>query len=182
MAKPILILLVLFTGFSFTGCTRTFTAESPILKTFPTVQAAALTGEKIEIPTFFNEGDLLLLVGFIQDSQFDIDRWILGLKQLKTPVEVAEIPTIQGFFPRIISSRINQGMKDGIPEEDWKLVFTVYKGAEKIAEFLGNTKPRNARIVLVDKSGIVQWFHDRGYSADKALELDVLVRKRRGKE
>ena len=182
MTIPISITLILLASLSATGCTPTFMPDNPVSKKFPSVQATALTGEVVELPTFFNNSDILVLVGYVQDSQFDIDRWLLGLKQLKTPVAIAEVPTIQGFFPRIISNSINQGMKNGIPEEDWKLVFTVYKDAEKIAEFLGNTKPRNARIVLIDESGIVRWFHDRGYSADKVLELDALVRKRRGKE
>ena len=68
-------------------------------------------------------------------------------------------------------------MRNGIPEEDWGIVITVYKDAEKIARFLGNNNPRNVRAVLLDKAGEVRWFHDRGFSADKAIELDTLVRQ-----
>ena len=145
---------------------------------FPEVRATILTGEDVSIPGYFGEKPVLLLVGYVQESQFDVDRWLLALKQLKTPVRIAEIPAAQGFFPRLISSKINNGMRSGIPQEDWKIVFTVYEDSEKIARFLGNVKPRNVRAVLVDESGTVRWFHDRGFSADRALELDKLVRAR----
>lgn len=83
----------------------------------------------------------------------------------------------RGLFPRLISNQIDSGIRSGIPEEDWKIVFTVYKDSKKIAGILGNAKPRNVRAVLVEGSGTVRWFHDREFSADKALELDKLVRE-----
>ncbi len=169
--------LILAVVLFVTGCTTSYPARSPLGEQFPSVRAKVLTGEEVEIPQFFHGKDALLLVGFIQDTQFDIDRWLLALKQLKTPIVVAEIPTIQGLFPRIISTTINQGMRNGIPEEDWQIVFTVYKDAEKITKFVGNTKPRNVRAILIDKNGVVRWFHDRGFSADRAIELDTLVRE-----
>lgn len=169
--------LILVVALFVAGCTTSYPARSPLGEQFPSVRAEVLTGEEVEIPQFFHGKDALLLVGFIQDTQFDIDRWLLALKQLKTPIVVAEIPTIQGLFPRMISTKINQGMRDGIPEEDWQIVFTVYKDAKKITKFVGNTKPRNVRVMLIDKNGVVRWFHDRGFSPDKAIELDTLIRE-----
>ena len=43
-------------------------------------------------------------------------------------------------------------------------------------EFTGNEKPRNMRVVLLDAEGRIRWFHDRGFSAGKVVELDALVR------
>ena len=174
---PLLMAVALFAA----GCATTYPARSPIGEQFPSVRAKVLTGEEVEIPQFFHGKDALLLVGFVQDTQFDIDRWLLALKQLKTPIVVAEIPTIQGLFPRMISTKINQGMKDGIPEEDWQIVFTVYKDAVKITKFVGNTKPRNVRVMLIDENGVVRWFHDRGFSPDRAIELDTLIRENSNK-
>ena len=170
---PLILAIALFAS----GCTTTYPARSPLGERFPSVRAMVLNGEEVEIPHFFKGKDTLLLIGFIQDTQFDIDRWLLALKQLRTPVVVAEIPAIQGLFPRMISTKINQGMKEGIPQEDWQIVFTVYKDADKIAQFVGNTKPRNVRVVLIDKDGVVRWFHDRGFSSDRAIELDKLIRE-----
>lgn len=174
-AQLSLILLMLI-SLSFSGCYKTFEPRNPLGEAFPNVNARILTGDEVVIPEFFEEKPVLLLIGYIQDSQFDVDRWLLALKQLNTTINIAEIPAIQGFFPRMISSKIDNGMRNGIPEEDWKIVFTVYKDAEKIAEFLGNTKPRNVRVVLLDGEGEVRWFHDRGFSADKAIELDQFIR------
>ncbi len=171
------ILFVLFTALLLSGCTAAHPSRIPLGEPFPHVQATVLGGEEVEIPSLFQGKQILLLVGFVQEAQFDVDRWVLALKQLKTPVAIAEIPAIQGLFPRVISGTINQGMKDGIPEEDWRIVFTVYKDSEKIAKFVGNSKPRNVRVVLLDKAGIVRWFHDRGFSADRAIELDKLARE-----
>ena len=159
------------------GCSKSFENRDPQGLNFPSVIGEVLTGEEVEIPRVFQGKPTLLLVGYVQDTQFDLDRWILGLKQLKTPIEIAEIPSIQGLLPRMLKSKIDQGMRNGIPQEDWGIVITVYADADKIARFLGNTKPRNTRVVLVDEVGKVVWFHDRGYSADKALELDKQVRK-----
>ena len=158
------------------GCTRNYEQQDPVGLYFPSVKAKALTGEEIRLPDHFRGKLTLLLIGYIQDSQFDVDRWILGLKQLETPVSIAEIPTIQGLFPRMISSKIDKGMRDGIPKEDWGIVFTVYKDANKIAQFLGTTKPLNVRSVLIDEEGKILWFHDKGYSADKAIELNKYIR------
>lgn len=159
------------------GCTKSFESQDPKGLMFPSVRGEILTGEKVNIPKLFEGKPSLLLIGYVQDSQFDVDRWILGLKQLKSPIDIVEIPAIQGLVPRIFKSKIDRGMRNGIPEEDWGIVITVYKDAEKIARFFGNNNPRNVRVVLLDDSGKVRWFHDRGFSADRAIELDAQVRE-----
>ncbi|OVE80322.1 hypothetical protein BVY02_00520 [bacterium J17] len=174
--NKVYLALILIT-FVCMGCAKTFEPQNPEGSTFPSIRGEILTGTNIEIPRFFEGKPTLLLIGYVQESQFDIDRWVLGLKQLKTPIGIAEIPAIQGLVPRMIKSKIDQGMRNGIPEEDWGIVITVYKDAEKIARFLGNNNPRNVRAVLLDKAGKVRWFHDRGFSADKAIELDTQVRQ-----
>jgi hypothetical protein len=167
-------------GFSLVACSKTFERREPVGQSFPRVKATGLTGEEVTIPDLFRDNLVVLFVGYVQDAQFDVDRWLLGLKQLETPVEVAEIPTIQGFVPGLFASRIDQGMRNGIPEEEWKIVFTVYKDASEIARFFGNEKPRNVRVALLDQAGKVLWFHDRGFSADRAIELDKLIRELKG--
>jgi hypothetical protein len=62
-------------------------------------------------------------------------------------------------------------MRRGIPQEDWPAVVTVYSDADKIISMTGNESPRNARVILLDKDGTIRWFFDRGYSADRVLEL-----------
>lgn len=159
------------------GCSRTVERRSPLGERFPTLAGTRLTDEPVIIPGDFAGKPVLLLIGYVQDAQFDIDRWLLGLAQVGTPVQVLEVPTIRGWVPRIISGWIDSGMRSGIPEEDWRIVATVYRDAPKIVEFLGNDQPLNGRIVLLDAEGLVNWIHDRGYSAAKLLELDDRVRE-----
>ena len=96
--------------------------------------------------------------------------------QLDTPVAVREIPTVRGLVPRLIASKIDSGMRSGIPKEDWGTVITVYKDADIIANYLGTEDPLNARVALLDANGKVIWFHDRGYSATRVSNLDQIVR------
>lgn len=158
------------------GCSRTVERVAPIGETFPTVQAERLSGEALEIPEDLSGEPALLLVGYVQDSQFDIDRWLLGLAQAGTQVQVLEVPTIRGWVPRVISGTIDSGMRRGIPEEDWRSVATVYGDAGTIIDFLGNEEPLSARAVLLDAEGRVVWAHDDGYSASALIELDDLIR------
>lgn len=165
------------------GCSRTVERVAPIGETFPAVEAERLSGEALEIPAGLAGEPALLLVGYVQDAQFDIDRWLLGLAQAGTPVKVVEVPTIRGWVPNVFSNMIDSGMRRGIPEEDWRSVATVYGDAGTIVDFLGNEEPLSARVVLLDAEGRVVWMHDDGYSASKLLELDERVREmRRGEE
>jgi hypothetical protein len=137
-----------------------------------------LNGKEYTLPGDFAGEPVVFIIGYVQDAQFDIDRWLLGLLQLKTPVEVRELPAAAGMVPAIIDETIDQGMKSGIPSEDWGAVITFYGSkADKLVEFTGNENPRNGRVLLLDASGKVVWFHDRGYSAGKGAELDEKVRE-----
>ena len=71
----------------------------------------------------------------------------------------------------MISGTIDEGMRRGIPKEDWASVVTVYRGASSIAEFTGTEIDNNMRVLLIDADGQVRWFHDRGYSARVLLDL-----------
>lgn len=164
------------------GCSRTLERVAPLGEAFPAVEAERLSGEALEIPSDLLGEPALLLVGYVQDAQFDIDRWLLGLAQAGTPVTVVEVPTIRGWVPRVISGTIDSGMRRGIPEEDWRSVATVYGDAGKIIDFLGNEEPLSARVVLLDAEGRVAWMHDDGYSASKLIELDEQIRTLRGEK
>jgi hypothetical protein len=48
--------------------------------------------------------------------------------------------------------------------------------AERLIELYGNENPRVARVFVLDAQGRILWFHDRGYGARFALEVDRIVR------
>ena len=136
----------------------------------------AATGESLEgktvlIPQYFIGQETLLLFGYKQDSQFDIDRWLIGLDMTQTNVAAYEIPTIQGMLPRMFSGFIDGGMRKGIPKELWKGVVTVYADGDKIQRFTGNLNPNNARVMLLDEQGSIVYFYDRGFSVEALNEV-----------
>lgn len=158
------------------GCRGVTPNKKPVGTPFPSVEGRSLAGKDVQIPLEFAGSPVVLMVGYTQRSQFDIDRWILGFLQLETPVRLVEVPTIPGLFPGLFANRIDDGMRRGIPKEDWPSVVTVYEDAKDIVAFTGNTRPNNARIMLIDRSGKVLWFTDRGYSGGQVKELDRLIR------
>jgi hypothetical protein len=158
---------------SMTGCAGTVPNRNPETERFPSVSGRALTGDVRRIPEDFAGRPTVVIVGYVQNAQFDIDRWLLGLVQAETPVEIVEAPTIDGLVPGMFAGTIDAGMRSGIPREDWPAVVTLYgdDAARAVAGF-GNENPRNGRVALLDADGVIRWFHDRGYSASHLLELD----------
>lgn len=168
MKKIITFILIVF---GLIGCSTTYINHNPVGEKFPTVNGQTLTEEERELPTYFKGSNVVLLLGYEQDSQFDIDRWFIGLDMTETKIKAYEIPTIQGLFPRMFQSTIDNGMRKGIPKELWGGVITIYGDGAKVQEFTGNENPNNARVLLLDQEGKVIYFHDRGFSVPALNEL-----------
>jgi hypothetical protein len=151
------------------GCSSVVKNRDPLGQQFPAVTGETLAGTPTALPL---DEPAVLLLGYVQDAQFDADRWLIGLLQAPPSVRILEVPTMPGIFPRLIADTIDTGMRGGIPNEDWESVVTVYgEQAERIIALTGNERARNIRVLLVDSEGQVRWFHDRGFSAAKLLEL-----------
>jgi hypothetical protein len=158
------------------GCSTNYSNQSVTGQAFPSVTGQNLEQEAVNIPEDFKNEFTLLLVGYKQNSQFDIDRWLIGLDMTKTQVNTYEIPTIQGLFPRMFSTMIDNGMRKGIPKPLWKGVVTVYEDGEKVQAFTGNEDANNARVILLNKKGIVIYFYDDGFSVAALNNLrDILL-------
>ena len=164
--------LILFLVFLFgTACSSALPNRSTLGELFPGVQGESLEGTPTRLPDDLSGAPCILLVGYAQRSQFDIDRWILGLMQLESQVRIIEIPTIEGLLPGLFANQIDEGMRGGIPEEDWPSVVTVYSDARTIRQFTGTERESNARVLLLDPGGTVRWMTDRGYSASQVQAL-----------
>lgn len=160
------------------GCGSTLKNVNPVGQPFPAVAGQSLAKEPVAIPGAYAGRPVVLLVGYVQETQFDLDRWAFGLTLAKPPAAIVEVPTIPGLVPSMISGWIDSGMRSGIPKEDWASVVCVYGGdAKKIVAITGNEAPRNGRVFLLDARGQVAWFHDRGFSAAKLAELDAKARE-----
>jgi len=159
------------------ACASTIANRSPIGERFPAVEGTSLAGVARELPADLGGQPAVLLLGYVMKAQFDLDRWLVGLADIGTPVAILEVPTVRGLVPGLISGTIDAGMQMGIPAEDWAQVVTLYgDDAKRIVEWTGNDRPRNGRVALVDGEGRVVWFHDRGFSAGHLLELDRAAR------
>jgi hypothetical protein len=75
------------------------------------------------------------------------------------------------MIPGALSELIDNGMRSGIPKEDWYSVATVYDDAEIIINAVGNERPRSAHVILLNKEGEILWNYYEGYSARVMLEL-----------
>ncbi len=146
------------------GCTTTIPRKDQTGKIFPSVSGTALDDKTWQLPEDLKGQNTLLLIGYKQESQFDIDRWLIGIDQVGVNAPTFEIPTIRGWVPRLIADEIDAGMRDGIPKELWKIVITVYKDADKIVDFTGNENPSNARVIVLNEGGEVLAMHDQGFS------------------
>jgi hypothetical protein len=158
------------------GCTTTYPNRNPIGSVFPTVVGQSLEKQRVELPADYAGEPLVFLVGYKQRTQFDIDRWVMGLMQAGVEARMVELPTIPGLVPSMASGWIDDGMRSGIPREDWAAVVTLYgKAATPVAEFTGTERGQLTRIIVLDAEGTVIWFDDEGYSVRKALEVAALV-------
>lgn len=171
-----LIVISIFSLFIF-SCSTTYPNNDITGANFPSVTGESLEKNKVNIPQDFQGKPSLLLIGYKQNSQFDIDRWLIGLDMTQTKVDVYEIPTIQGWVPRLFSSMIDNGMRAGIPQPLWKIVITVYEDGDKIQAFTGNTNPNNTRVVLLDENGKIIFFHDQGFSVQALNNLRTILIK-----
>lgn len=153
------------------SCSTTYPNKQIQGKTFPQVKGKALSGEEWIIPNGMKGKPAIFLIGYKQDSQFDIDRWLIGLDMKNVQTATYELPTIQGLFPRMFATKIDAGMRRGIPKELWKGVITIYKDGELVQEFTGNENPNNARALVIDSKGVITYFHDDGFSVTALNEL-----------
>lgn len=148
------------------ACATQYPNQSVVGQVFPCVQGESLAGDIVRFPDDVKGAPAVLLLGYKQDSQFDIDRWLIGLDMTGTQTKVFELPTIAGMAPRMFSTQIDNGMRRGIPKELWAGVVTIYADGDRLQAFTGNTNPNNARALLLDADGSIAFFHDRGFSVE----------------
>lgn len=157
---------------------ETYPNRNPTGELFPAVVGQSLEQVRTEMPGVFAGKPVVLLIGYKQNAQFDIDRWLMGLLQTEVPMQIAEIPTIPALLPSLASGWIDDGMRSGIPREDWGAVVTLYGDAARpVAELTGTEDGQVARVIVLDDRGTIVWFDDEGYSPRKAIQIAALHEK-----
>ena len=136
---------------SLNACTSsTIPRRDPTGEIFPSIMVTPLDGGTKAFPEIYKGEPVLVLVGYQQRSQFDIDRWLIGITQVDLPVKFVELPTIAGMVPSLIGDLIDSGMRSGIPSELWGGVMTVYDDAELVQQFTGTENGLPSRVMLLD--------------------------------
>ena len=173
--KSFNFLILVVSCLFLSACSTTYNNQALLGKQFISLSGNNLDKQPISVPSHFLGKKTILLLGYVQNSQFDIDRWLIGLDMRNITVPTYELPAIQGMFPRFFKTFIDDGMRSGIPKELWKGVVTIYQDGEKLQQFTGNTKPNNSRVILLDESGKIIFFHDRGFSVGALNELIKVI-------
>lgn len=167
--------IYIFALLLLTGCSTQYANKDITGQIFPSVVGTTLEKKSVSIPGDFNDDLTLLLIGYKQNSQFDIDRWLIALDVTETQVKVYEVPTIQGLFPEMFSTVIDDGMRAGIPKPLWQGVVTIYDDGEKIQAFTGNENAANTRVVLLNKNAEILYFYDQGFAVDALNKLRMVL-------
>ncbi len=175
MKKRRSLLLSLLALVIITGCSATIENQNPLGKPFPEVVGQNLNQQSVSLPLDMQGETTLFLIGYVQNTQFDIDRWLIGLDMTKTQVPFYELPTISGMFPRMFQTTIDNGMRKGIPKPLWGGVVTIYQDADKIQRLTGTQNPNNARVMLIDPKGKIVFFYDQGFSVDALNDLRAIL-------
>ncbi|WP_395344673.1 hypothetical protein PN836_007890 [Ningiella sp. W23] len=177
LLKPLMILI---TAIFISGCSS-YRYESQVELNQPLITASGSTldGTEVTIPNDFEGQPAILLFGYVHKSQFDIDRWLIGLDMTKDSrpdtVAIYELPAIKNPFAGWFSNRIDDAMREGIPREIWSDVITIYDDGDKVQRYTGNISPKNSRVLLVNSKGEVSYFYDRGFSVAALNELNKKV-------
>lgn len=169
------VMSLLLLSILLSACSSTYKNKDVEGGTLPALKGQTLEKQSVNIPSHFQSPLTLLLIGYKQNTQFDIDRWLIGLDMTNTSLPTYEIPAIQGLFPRLFKKKINNGMRAGIPEDLWQGVITLYEDGETLQAFTGNERPNNARILLINRQGDIVFFYDRGFSVGALNALKSVI-------
>ncbi len=170
------LILVALAALATSACSSAIENRNPTGETFPTVTGESLDEQAVTLPTDLAGKPAVLFVAYKQRTQFDVDRWLMGFLQAGIDVRLLELPTIKGLVPSLASGWIDDGMRGGIPQEDWSVVVTLYgDSAKPVVELTGNENGQNTRVIVLDGNGRVIWFDDTGYAPRKVLAIGELL-------
>ena len=97
--QPFFVLLILvIVGFLLTsgGCMAKYPNQNPTGKMFPTATGENLDKESVELPRKYLGKPALYMAGYSQNSQFDLDRWAIGLNRWSFRLRSSRFPPFRG--------------------------------------------------------------------------------------
>ena len=170
-----LTLIFLFYNLIVSCSSRTIQNKKVVGESFPQISGESLYGDRLMLPASEINDLQIFLIGYKQKTQFDIDRWLIGLEMTGVKVLVYELPVLDSWFPQFFRNKIDGGMKKGIPKGLWNNVVTVYDDANIVKNFLGTENPNNARVLLIGKNKKVLAQFDDGFSSGSLAKILQLI-------
>lgn len=92
--RSIILTILLF---CITGCSSIYPNKNILGQTFPSISGQNLEQQSVLIPDAFKGEKTLLLIGYKQNSQFDIDRWLIALDMTETSVNVLNCQLFKAY-------------------------------------------------------------------------------------
>jgi ATPase complex subunit ATP10 len=152
--------------------------KANIGKRFPEVRAKSLAKFPVSIPEAAKNHITLIVVAFRQESQSQLDSWLVPFTEkygTREGFTFFEIPMISSGY-KIMRFVIDGGMRSGIPKNKHNHVVTMYGDTKRYKNELG-LETRYGYAFLLDKEGVIQW-QGRGTSTPESLkELFELAEK-----
>jgi len=154
--------------------------ETPDAASFPTLGGTNLEKQDIALPTELPGKANLIIFGFVQDHQEDINTWIPRCEELEREVagfRFFEVPFLAGQY-RLIRFWIDGGMRRGIPDRAAReRTITVYGGRSAAMRQLGITDLGKIYAFLIRPSGEVLWRSEGRWSQEKDTALRAALKR-----
>ncbi len=138
-------------------------------KKFPELESESLSGKQIKIPDDL-EGEInLISVAFVREAQAMLDSWVEPFQEMCEGKSAYELPMIDGYFWKIFSGFIDEGMKTGIPARKHDYVVTYYGDTSNFREKLEMDDKNLGYVFLLNKEGEIIW-SGKGFADEEGLD------------
>lgn len=148
-------------------------SRDPTGERLPKAEGKTLAGEPVSLESPLAGKPAVFMIPYTTDAQLDADRWSLGLHQLANPTPRFELGVVPTTFGVLVAPAIDMDRRAKRAEVTWPAVLCFYAdGADALATQTGMGDAEYARILLVDASGTIVWYCDKGYTTERCAELD----------
>jgi ATP10 protein len=150
------------------------TAQSASAPTavLPRLEGETLSGKKIVLPDDAHGKIALLAIGFSRKGGDATRAWSERFKKdFGADPRLAAYPVAElAGAPMFMRGMIVGSMRKGTPAADRDRFVTLFEGSEDLKRFVGFSSGDDAYLLLLDRSGTVQWrghgvFREQDYSA-----------------
>lgn len=139
----------------------------------PVITAADLDGRPVSLPADLPADRSILLLGFAEEHQTGIDRWVAGLK-LAARRGWLELPVIDnpGAIGRWF---IQEGMRRGLPDPAVRArVISVYTDKAEFLGRIGVQDDKSVAVLVVDRSGRVLAMERGDFDPAKGTRIEAV--------